>query len=825
MKKKIFSLLAVLLVAATAFATFVIVKSNGTLARTYGDQLKFEQNGSSYTLNGVDVKDIACIQNKVWDSYGEYERGFLKGYLDSKYYTYDRKNQITSKVFKEMLKTVIEKHAQESMSYFNSRVSDVDIPLTRNIAVGMVYYAAICIGVDNANRESRPNQPEDFWEGGWEEKVNQVLPHSQDEPSPGTTIPEGKEWQAWQEIMQAYMWNYMHVSPYSNIEVIALDKAAQSYHWLHPFTFEDAVLAITRLYDSFVDLEQEIVYAAIDDPRVTNPDETIITPELIALAAKKEVDSIDKLPRLYGMPMGPEHMPGKKTGTGFDETGADVRQIARWGFNSITFRAAYWHFFTDDDRANLNTLGALDELIAASMEYGVHFNFVLSDIPCRGMRLQDNVHDDYIMDNDILNPDKREKARKIWNTLAKRYINVPNINLSFTTVLELETLTQPTSWGEGRAYTNEEIFEFQDFLFDAVREIDSKRFMFCNLLESPNPTGHLDDDEIRYKQLVPQYQHVIQKYKNIRPQLNLMDLAFSFYSYNTGDGNIDYAMHSIWVPHYPVTLYAAEPVIRSGKKLAFNGFLPRGTKIVVYLASAAGTLTAKADGKDIHEESFASMQKFNVGYKACFGHPYAKSDKEFKFELTEDTKVVEILPGSDSFEWSGIDVVLPESHAVERWRRDTQWDVDLGIIKPEDYNGGAFYKRATSTIEIAPTAGDGGTITIYDNVTYTTEHMWMASDLSVFDHYGSCASKNYGRWAQRVEGIVCSDYESNLKFYEDLAKTFQKYNADVWLPFYGQLFEETFAPYQIAGYKGEDFEGHHNFNLGLLRVLQKYQDK
>ena len=61
MKKKKFSLLAGLLVAATAFATFVIVKSNGTLITAVSDKLSFEQNGSSFTINGIDVKDIAHI--------------------------------------------------------------------------------------------------------------------------------------------------------------------------------------------------------------------------------------------------------------------------------------------------------------------------------------------------------------------------------------------------------------------------------------------------------------------------------------------------------------------------------------------------------------------------------------------------------------------------------------------------------------------------------------------------------------------------------------------------------------------------------------------
>ena len=72
MRKKMLSLLAVLFVAATAFATFVIVKKDGTVISSILEKLTIEQNGESFTINGVEVKDVAHIYNKVWDKSDDY---------------------------------------------------------------------------------------------------------------------------------------------------------------------------------------------------------------------------------------------------------------------------------------------------------------------------------------------------------------------------------------------------------------------------------------------------------------------------------------------------------------------------------------------------------------------------------------------------------------------------------------------------------------------------------------------------------------------------------------------------------------------------------
>lgn len=817
MGKKLFSLLAVLFVAATAFATFVIIKKDGTLVRINTDQLNFEQDGTVFKLNGVDVKDISNVFNKTWNKFDDYERAFTQEYLPSNYYAYPRNQQVTSLQFKELLKNIVEKFAPDSLPYFNSRVSDYNTPVTRGMAAMMAYYAARCIGATATNSPSKYSMNEHFWDDAWGPSIDQLLPYAQ---SPTPDLPFERP-----EAVTALLWNDSHVSLFSNKEVIEFLNDNEGYAWGKPLVWEDAVRAVSRLYDNAEKTKPKMVYVSVDDPRATKPDSTVITSELLALAAKKEVKSFDDLPRLLGLPI--RQMDANPDNDGSSllyGAGRDVEELGEWGFNSVSFRTPYWFFITDDLQANLTMLKALDEMIAACLEYDMHFNFTLTDVPGRGMKLQDDVGKDYIVDNDILNPEKRAKARKIWNTLATRYKDVPNRNLSFTTICELQIMLDPTIWGEGQSFTVDDVYDFQDFLFDAVREVDPDRFIYFLLLDNISPSYFASDVEMKANEYLSQFEHVTKKYDNMRPMINAMDMPFAFYSYNNGDGNIDYAQHSCWVPQYPVILYDADKSITKGEKLSFDGCLPKGTKFELFLASAAGKVTASVDGNTAYEEDFGADKHFNVGYTASWGHPYAKSDKKIAFELTEDAKSVTIAAETGNYQWSGMAVTLPESYSVQKWRHDTPWDVELGILKPEEYHS-EFYQQTTSTIEIPPTGGAGRNITILDNVTYTTDQIWIASNADVYEQYCTILKKYFGRWGQRIENVLYGDQDSFLQYFGDLARIYQEQKIDIWLPVCGQLYDENAAPYTVAGYRGVDFEGHHNFNLELLRTLQKYQDK
>ena len=237
---------------------------NGTGSMT--GFLDFTIRAEKGNLNNEFFLDDIRIRRVAESSAGDYERAFIKDYLDRSYMAKERTAQVRSQEFKTMLKPLITRFAPDSIAYFDEHISDADVALTRNVAVGMAYYVAICLGVDTNNNTNMQREfPEDIWEYLWEPEVMQVLPHASDVPTEPIG-PDDNFWLEWAEIMQAYMWNFCHMSPYSSLEVIEMDTKVNSYHWNNPFTWEEAVCAITRLYDS---LDPEMLASDINATKMT----------------------------------------------------------------------------------------------------------------------------------------------------------------------------------------------------------------------------------------------------------------------------------------------------------------------------------------------------------------------------------------------------------------------------------------------------------------------------------------------------------------------------------------------------------------------------
>ena len=817
MSKKLFSLLTVLFVVATAFATFVIVKKDGTLVHINVDQLKFEQKGSSFILNGTDVQDVAYIYNKVWDSTDDYERAFTEGYLDSKYYTYDRKKQITSQEFKTMLKPLIEKYQADSMNYFNSHIADYDVPISRGVAAGMAYYTARSIGAETRNKTIFLNEIDDFWDGIGDSGVDKVLPYFAE--TGVENAPQEVWWRVFGGLMSAYMWNSEHMSVVSQKEVIEFDSEAYSFHWQDAFTWEDAVRAITRLYDSFY---PEIVYASIDDPRVTSPDASVITPELIALAAKNEIHDIENLPRQIGFFCG-EGNTDIDYMWHFATTPKEISEWASWGFNSLRYQISWRYLFDNDLNANLTLFKSLDEMIATAMENGMHINLSMAAMPGCGAYWAENIRDDYIMDNDIMNSEKRKKACEIWKTIATRYKDIPNANLSFQPISEYLGLYNPDGFGEGQAFTLEQIDDYHDVLIDAIREVSPERFIFYTSLFMPSKTQSGFDGTLG----IEQYQHFSKKYKNIRPVCGLMDMAYMFYSYNTGDGNIDWANHSVWVPTYPTTIYGGNGLIHDNNILTIDGCLPKGTTIDFYIADAANAImNVAADGNTLYEEVLNG--DFNMGYAMAFGEPFKKSDKKVTLTLEADAGEVVLSANGGSLNWCGIEVKLPESYTVKKWRKISEWDKETGLVGPE-FKDVYIYQASTSSVQIGSTVNDweGGSlrVTVNDDVTYTTDYIFSYSNKELTEKIVKENCESLPKWTCAFEDILITDMAGALNYWDETMEIYQRYGVDVWISAIGLLSEEQLAPFRIADYEGEDFNGHHNFNVKLLKILQKYVDK
>ena len=199
----------------------------------------------------------------------DYDRAFMMGYLDNSYMLKERTKQVGSQEFKAMLKPLIQQFAPDSMTYFNNYITDYDVPLTRGMAVCMAYYVARSIGAETNSPVGE--QPTDIWDANFAH-FDQLLPHYQD---PGEEdAPEDMFWRStvFGGSMTAFYWNFCHVSDHSGINVIALDKKANEFHWDQAFTWEDAVCAITRLLDS---IDPNIVQEALVPVTITGKSYTI----------------------------------------------------------------------------------------------------------------------------------------------------------------------------------------------------------------------------------------------------------------------------------------------------------------------------------------------------------------------------------------------------------------------------------------------------------------------------------------------------------------------------------------------------------------------
>ena len=231
----------------------------------FSNIVDFRISAQEGNLNNEFFLDDIRIRKIADSSSNDYDRAFIMNYLEVSYINKERTAQVRSQEFKSMLKVLIDKFSPDSINYFNSYITDEDIPLTRGIATIMAYYTARCIGAETGNTMFGET-PADMWDTDFM-NFDKLLPHWNDLPE--TVFPEEKYWRGepfrnWQA---GWWWNNCHVSDYSGINVIALDKEVNSFHMNDPFTWEDAICAITRLYDS---LDPEVVAAGIITPKILN---------------------------------------------------------------------------------------------------------------------------------------------------------------------------------------------------------------------------------------------------------------------------------------------------------------------------------------------------------------------------------------------------------------------------------------------------------------------------------------------------------------------------------------------------------------------------
>lgn len=709
---------------------------------------------------------------------------------------------VTASTYRAMLVEMLEALAPEQMDYFDSKVKDVNLAITRGDAVRMAYYAAVCIGADDYNGYSFSSDLADS-DGRIGEAGNFLELIC---PDVYKNIPVTMANHTWgNEFTAAGLWNVWHVDTVSGKQVFEFDEELQSMRMYDMLTMEEAETSIERLRTGYGVKR----YVSVDSAEATSP---ALSDEALAKTAERCSETLDALPRLTGFVLANDGYYSIHT---IVKTVDDIRRIADWGFNTVRLRITYETLFNQDgSQIDLTQAERLDELVEACIEADIHLNLLLCTLPGRTKWVDLNDVSSGGETDLFINPERQKEAVSVWATLAARYQDVSGAHLSFTPFWEPDGDLGINS-EEGWEHTPQDTCDTLALLIEAVRAQDPERFIFYE------PTAHIAAEAtIQESSLF--YEPLKSRFDNLMISYNFCQNAYVFAEITDIVGeDVDLSNYSMFKPEYPVTNYGVNDTIPDGGELTIDGFLPAGTVIDLYLAYADGqsALTITGDGTELFHEELSSGD-YRPGRPLSSFYPYATSDKKISVTLAETTDEVAISARGADIKWCGMDVILPEEYAVERWYMNSGRD---NFFEDE----ARFLWLATSTVMISPSERcETWHITIRDDVTFTTGEVFAEANAETIEHWCAEISDFSPQCIVRYEDACFSlgtTQGSILRYYEDVLSTFEKYGFSWLSNDYELILQEStnrIADAEVVEYDGYDF-----VNLELLELLQKYQEK
>ena len=709
---------------------------------------------------------------------------------------------VTASTYRAMLVEMLEELAPEQMDYFDSKVKDVNLAITRGDAVRMAYYAAVCIGADDYNGYSFSSDLADS-DGRMGEAGNFLELIC---PDVYKNIPVTMANHTWgNEFTAAGLWNVWHVDTVSGKQVFEFDEELQSMRMYDMLTMEEAETSIERLRTGYGVKR----YVSVDSAEATSP---ALSDEALAKTAERCSETLDALPRLTGFVLANDGYYSIHT---IVKTVDDIRRIADWGFNTVRLRITYETLFNQDgSQIDLTQAERLDELVEACIEADIHLNLLLCTLPGRTKWVDLNDVSSGGETDLFINPERQKEAVSVWATLAARYQDVSGAHLSFTPFWEPDGDLGINS-EEGWEHTPQDTCDTLALLIEAVRAQDPERFIFYE------PTAHIAAEAtIQESSLF--YEPLKSRFDNLMISYNFCQNAYVFAEITDIVGeDVDLSNYSMFKPEYPVTNYGVNDTIPDGGELTIDGFLPAGTVIDLYLAYADGqsALTITGDGTELYHEELSSGD-YRPGRPLSSFYPYATSDKKISVTLAETTDEVAISARGADIKWCGMDVILPEEYAVERWYMNSGRD---NFFEDE----ARFLWLATSTVMISPSERcETWHITIRDDVTFTTGEVFAEANAETIEHWCAEISDFSPQCIVRYEDACFSlgtTQGSILRYYEDVLSTFEKYGFSWFSNDYELILQEStnrIADAEVVEYDGYDF-----VNLELLELLQKYQEK
>lgn len=715
--------------------------------------------------------------------------------------------QISAAEYRTILLALVRKAAPEKASWFEENVTGYDKPLLRGEGFVMAYFAAVCVGADiqNNNFDNNKVNPDTYWNSDIF-AFDDLFPHVWDGPikfSGGLT----NEW--YNYYVAAFLWSFWYSSPLSGMQVFEYDAEKESMRQDEPLTVQEAVCAAIRVYEG-ADITESVV--PIDDPAADTFDTTIITGDLLARAASLPAVDGSNILQLRGFVLSDG---GSYDSRNMKYSDSDLRMIANWGFKSIRLMVTYQTFFDKNvTHVNLDQLKKLDSLIAAAMKYNIHINLLTFSLPGRWTSFD---YTTYKTTGDLdlfTNQSRQLEANRLWALITNRYKGVPNSILSFCPIWEAQNHALSSGLPVPK-YSDKDVANVYVQVIQTIKEIDPSRTVVFE------PTANnVYQDIIKESSYIRDA--VLAKFPDAIMMSNFCEMPFVYAEMTAeSDKNIDMQNHSMFKPDYPTTIYAAQYHLDKNTPFVLDGTLKGGTTIDIYLSrvSGNGTFTISADSNALYSEKLTS-RTYKADSPLSRYYPYAKSEKLIHVTLPSDAEKVEINFDGQSFEWSGIDIILPEDYSVQRWWFMSSYDALLKGVeftKPE--------LRSTSTISLSPNSFDSGNpVTIHEDITYSSPDIVAQSNRKTIDDWVKSMSEYSPTLIVRFENahfnIGCA-HDSAMRYYSDLLAALDQYGMGWYFNDYDSILSADRTLF--AGIKPVMYSNGRQIDAEMMKLLQSYQ--
>lgn len=735
--------------------------------------------------------------------YQDYERAFWKGYLPEKYKKQKKTKQVTFEEYRGMLRYVI-KQQKGNLKAFDQNVKKANRKLTRGEAIIMSWYAAKALGSSFVGYDPKDvYEHKYFWDSVSEGILKKEFPNVLKAKKVKDDI--GNVWDS--EFTAAYLWNIWHASVYSEIPVVNYDKT-RDMQTLKAFKMNDAVCAVTRMVDGIranTDISKEKLsykknYVKLTDKKATTP--------TLVLKKKAKVKNIENLPRLTGFVL--NAFESEKM---ICQTPEDIANIANWGFTSARVMINYHMLFDDSvNKVDLNQLEKLDELVAAAEHYGIHLNIMTCHLPGRELWADENYNSGGDFDL-FINSKKQDMVCNIWSLLAKRYKDVPGEYISYAPVYEAMNKNLSTG-AKAPDYSSKDVRNTMDKIITVMREADKDCFIMCELTAG-NEIEHIREESSE------DFKILQSKYNNLMVNYNYCEQSYVYAGMTAAEGeNIDNNNHSMFLLDYPNKIYSAMNHFSDEDTMEMDGFLPKDTKITLYISKGDGTLKIKTEDQILYEEDFHN-DKYETSYLLSRYYPYATSDKKITIRLNEDVSTLSFMCEDGWINWSGMDVTLPKQYAKKKWYMLSAYD---RYLQGEGNEIGTYEKRATSNIMICPNDQERGKhLTINKDLTYTSENILFEASGEYSNQWGKEISKFTSNCMIRIECATFSGATESAmeKYYDTLLSMYDKYNFNWYSNDYELITKDS--TWKIADPKLVKYGKYEKFNMELLKLLKKHR--